>query len=231
MLNTCYCCCDEVCSSAGTLPLLSDRLPDVHSTNTADLVMGSIHLQFQLPSLSCVWHTETALVPEASGTPLAWPCSLLEAVCSLVHNAAVVTSPTAALQLLAHLAANILLGVSLYCCTSSQRVCGTEVRRGKGRVPVADYSLTAQALPDYTEVSSQTAMNASHTRTAASGTAHPKVGQATVHQHPQAEQTGRYFSCSNTSTDTCSASAMQPPPRALVTPTQCGELYAGGMQM
>ena len=27
-----------------------------------------------------------------------------------------------------------------------------EVQRGKGRVPVADYSLTAQALPDYNPV-------------------------------------------------------------------------------
>ena len=65
------------------------------------------------------------------------------------------------------------------------------MRRGKGRVPVADYSLTAQALPDYAEVSSQTAMNASHTHTATSGTAHPEAEQATVLQHPQAEQTGR----------------------------------------
>ena len=42
-----------------------------------------------------------------------------------------------------------------------------EVQRGKGRVPVADYSLTAQALPDYAEVSSHTAMHAAATHSPA----------------------------------------------------------------
>ena len=47
-------------------------------------------------------------------------------------------------------------------------VTDAEVQRGKGRVPVADYSLTAQALPDYAEVSSHTAMHADATHSPAS---------------------------------------------------------------
>ena len=66
---------------------------------------------------------------------------------------------------------------------------------------MADYSLTAQALPDYAEVSSQTAMHASNTHTATSGNGHPEAEQATVHQHPQSEHTGRvdrhYCYCSS----------------------------------
>lgn len=64
------------------------------------------------------------------------------------------------------------------------------MRRGKGRVPVADYSLAAQALPDYAEVSSQTAMDASYTQTATSGTAHQEAQQPAVRQRPEAEHTG-----------------------------------------
>ena len=41
--------------------------------------------------------------------------------------------------------------------------CFAEVKRGKGPLPVADYSLTAQALPDYAQVSSQTAQDAAAT--------------------------------------------------------------------
>ena len=37
------------------------------------------------------------------------------------------------------------------------------MKRGKGQIPVADYSLAAQALPDYAQVSSQTASDASAT--------------------------------------------------------------------
>ncbi|KAL3154855.1 hypothetical protein ABBQ38_011397 [Trebouxia sp. C0009 RCD-2024] len=65
-----------------------------------------------------------------------------------------------------------------------------EVRRGKGRVPVADYSLTAQALPDYAEVSSRTAMHASHTQAAASGSAPPEAEQSSVRPQPQAGHSG-----------------------------------------
>ena len=49
-----------------------------------------------------------------------------------------------------------------------------EVQRGKGRVPVADYSLTAQALPDYAEVSSHTAMHAAATHSPASSSSRPQ---------------------------------------------------------
>ena len=65
-----------------------------------------------------------------------------------------------------------------------------EVQRGKGRVPVADYSLTAQALPDYAEVSSQTAAEASHTQAAAPGAAEAEVEEATRQQQQQ-EHNGR----------------------------------------
>lgn len=64
------------------------------------------------------------------------------------------------------------------------------MRRGKGRVPVADYSLTAQALPDYAEVSSRTAMHASHTQAAASGSAPPEAEQSSVRPQPQAGHSG-----------------------------------------
>ena len=50
-----------------------------------------------------------------------------------------------------------------------------EVQRGKGRVPVADYSLTAQALPDYAEVSSHTAMHAAATHFPASSSSQPQT--------------------------------------------------------
>ncbi|KAL0049695.1 hypothetical protein WJX82_007857 [Trebouxia sp. C0006] len=49
-----------------------------------------------------------------------------------------------------------------------------EVQRGKGRVPVADYSLTAQALPDYADVSSHTAMHAAATHSPASSSSRPQ---------------------------------------------------------
>ncbi|KAL0040454.1 hypothetical protein WJX77_007475 [Trebouxia sp. C0004] len=50
-----------------------------------------------------------------------------------------------------------------------------EVQRGKGRVPVADYSLTAQALPDYAEVSTHTAMHAAATHSPASSSSQPQT--------------------------------------------------------
>ena len=50
-----------------------------------------------------------------------------------------------------------------------------EVQRGQGRVPVADYSLTAQALPDYAEVSSHTAMHAATTHSPASSSSQPQT--------------------------------------------------------
>ncbi len=55
-----------------------------------------------------------------------------------------------------------------------QHMNDAEVQRGKGRVPVADYSLTAQALPDYAEVSSQTAMHAAATHSPASSSSRPQ---------------------------------------------------------
>ena len=54
-------------------------------------------------------------------------------------------------------------------------VTDAEVQRGKGRVPVADYSLTAQALPDYAEVSSHTAMHAAATHFPASSSSQPQT--------------------------------------------------------
>ena len=52
-----------------------------------------------------------------------------------------------------------------HCAGDSAVASAAEVQRGKGRVPVADYSLTAQALPDYAEISPQTAMHAATTHT------------------------------------------------------------------
>ena len=64
------------------------------------------------------------------------------------------------------------------------------MQRGKGRVPVADYSLTAQALPDYAEVSSQTAMHASHAQIDTPG-AGSEVDKPSVTQQPQLERPGK----------------------------------------
>ena len=83
------------------------------------------------------------------------------------------------------------------------RVCAAEVQRGKGRVPVADYSLTAQALPDYADISPQTAMHAAATHSPTSSSPQPRTGKGK--QREDSDSRHRPHSSGEISDDSSSA--------------------------